>query len=105
MRKDLIFTILAASYILIQSNQAIAEINIFEGIEMATLEINGENITFPIGDTTRKNDIYYLKKALKGDQDAMDMFLGGSNERWFFVGIETPLWLRVDKSGAKVIKP
>ena len=102
MRNALIFTALASAFLVSVAN---AEVNIFEGIEMATIEVSGKEYTFPVGDIDRKNDIYYLKKGLAGDKAALEMFLGGAKEKWFYIGIDTPLWLKVTKDKAEVIKP
>lgn len=89
----------------IVSQNSFAEVNVFENIDMATITVNGEEVTFPVGDLDRKSDIYFLKKALLGDVEALEVFLGGKEEKWFFIGIETSRWLYVNKNGFKVVNP
>jgi len=98
----LILTILVGVFTATPSN---AEINIFEGIEFSEIEVGGESVRFPVGNTERKQDIYFLKLALNGDKTAREMFLGGKKERWFFIGTETPLWLKVTEFDEEIIKP
>ena len=102
----LIFTALASVSTLSHAREGYDP---FDGVEHATITVNGEDIRFPIGldesGQSRKMDVYILKKALGGDKDAMDMFMDGKEERWFFIGRETPLWLRVTKEGCKIVKP
>jgi hypothetical protein len=74
-------------------------------VDYATIEVNGETIEFPIGNPGRTNDVYYLKKALNGDKEAREVFLGGASSKWFYIGEYEPLWLYVDKVGEKVVKP
>jgi hypothetical protein len=79
-----------------------------DGVQQATIQIHGKLYTFPIGSDEsgrdRSNDVYYLKKAMKGDEDAMDIFLGGRSERLFFIGRENPLWLKVSRSNIEVVE-
>lgn len=83
-----------------------AVIGAFDGIEMATVSVNGEDVTFPLGNTERKQDAYYLKKAVKGDQEALEIFLGGQDERHFYIGLESPRWLIVRKdSTMEIVTP
>ena len=82
---------------------AFAAIDPFDGMEMATIEVDGQSVTFPVGNDERKNQIYYLKKAIKGDKEAREVFMGGSDEKWFFIGRELPLWLKVTATDMEVI--
>ena len=82
-----------------------AEYNPWEGVEMATIKVNGDAYEFPVGGRERKDDIYYLKKGMNGDKEAMDMFLQGKDERMFFIGKDYPLWLKVTMDKMEVIKP
>lgn len=76
-----------------------------EGVEKATLNINGQDYTFPVGDVDRKTDIYYLKLALKGDEVAKEMFMKGKDEQMFYIGDDYPLWLKVKENSMEVITP
>lgn len=74
-----------------------------DGVEYAELSIGGQAIEFPIGNDERKADIYYLKKALNGDNEAREIFLGGGDERLFFVGDDTPRWLKITKTSEELL--
>lgn len=76
--------------------------NALEGVEKATVLINGEPITIVVGNKDRRDDIYYLKKALKGDVEAREIFLQGKEERILFVGEDSPLWLRVTMNNEEI---
>jgi len=76
-----------------------------EGVEYAKVKVEGKVYDFPIGNKERKQDVYYLLKAMNGDKEAREVFLGGEKERYFFIGDETPLWLVVDTKSEKVIDP
>ena len=79
--------------------------NVFDDVEKATLTIHGKEITFPIGNVERKQDVYLLKRALAGDNEAREMFLGGNKDKWFFVGTESPVWLKVSLTGEEIVIP
>ena len=68
-------------------------------VKKAELEINGKMYAFPVGVKEREMDVFWLKKAVGGDKDALEMFLGGQDERLFFIGDDEVRWLRVDKNG------
>ena len=68
-------------------------------VKKAELEINGQVYVFPVGVKEREMDVFWLKKAVGGDKDALEMFLGGMDERLFYVGDDTPVWLRVKNDG------
>ena len=72
---------------------------------MATIEVQGEKITFPVGDNDRRQRIYFLKNGLNNDKEAMEMFMGGKLEEWFFVGVEKPVWLHILNGKAEIIRP
>lgn len=76
-----------------------------EGVEKATLLIDGVEYTFPIGGPDREMDIFWLKKALKGDEDALDMFMGKHPDGYFWIGDDFPVWLRVVDGKFTVEKP
>lgn len=73
--------------------------------EHVEIKVNGVTYSIPIGNEKRRNEIYYLKKALAGDKDACEMFLAGQKERWYGIGDEEVLWLRVTENSEEVIKP
>ena len=98
--------LLILSILIASSGSALAEISAFSGVDIQKILINGEVYEVPVGNEQRKNDIYYLKKAINGDKEALEIFLGGFSTRLFFIGKETPLWLRVDdKFNFEIIKP
>lgn len=77
----------------------------FEGIDFVDIVIKDTHYSVPVGNLDRKNEIYYIKKALEGDKVAREIFLGGQKERLFFIGIETPLWLKITENSQEVVKP
>ena len=81
-------------------------IEAFDGIHMQDIVVDGKIYQVPLGNEERRSDVYYLKKALKGDSEALSIFLGGASERLFYIGQYEPLWLKVDSNGDfKVIDP
>lgn len=86
------------------STNAFSAIDPFEGIDMAKVTINGKEYTFPVGDTERQNKIYYLKKGLNGDKEAMQMFMGDEKEAWFFIGTYYPIWLHIKDGKMEVLE-
>lgn len=98
-------TILSLTVILSSPAKADIRTNPFEGVEMATINLNGKEIEFPVGDKDRRDKIYYLKKAMNGDKEAREVFMEGKKEMWFFVGKENPLWLKVTSDKVELIDP
>lgn len=88
---------------LISSSVSFAENS--DGIEFTTIGVNGTTYNVPIGNKERQSDLYLLKKALKGDKDAREVFLGGSPKKDFYIGFETPLWLTVTTDSEYVTSP
>jgi hypothetical protein len=83
---------------------ALAQVEAFSGIQMQKITVQGKSYEVPVGNEQRKNDLYYLKKAMKHDQEALEIFLGGEKERLFYIGKEEPVWLSVDdKFNFKII--
>jgi len=100
----ILVTIIVVSIVLISNSFAY---DYFEGVEMATLEINGETFETPLknGSDDRTQKFYMIKLALKGDEVARDVLLGGKDELWTFIGKDKAVWLRMDKTSFEVIKP
>ena len=103
MKSVLIFTVLVSVLSATPSNAY----DYFAGVDMSTLEINGETYEFPTkdGQNDRRSQVYFIKLALKGDETARETLLGGQDEMWFFIGKEKPIWLKIDKTSFEVIKP
>ena len=81
-------------------------IETFSGVDMQKVTIQGRVYEVPVGNEQRKNDIYYLKKAMNGDKEALEIFLGGSEQRIFYIGQHSPLWLTADINGNfEVLEP
>ena len=80
---------------LLISNTAYARI---EGVEYTFLEVNGITYDLPIGNPDQKNELFYIKKALKGDKDALDILIGKEEEGVFWIGDESPRWLRLSRT-------
>lgn len=68
------------------------------------LEINGQKISFPIGNNERQHEYYFLKLATEGDKAALKVFLGGEKEKWFYIGEYDALWLVVYEDGRMELK-
>ena len=100
IKNNFIFVILIS---LILSSNVLA-VEGLTGVATAEINVNGKTYIFPVGNNDRKADVYYLKKALKGDKEALEVFLGDQESRIFYVGSETPLWLLVSKDGTFEIK-
>lgn len=98
MRKSL----LVAAFLLTAASISNAQI---QGVEYASIHVDGKDYTFPIGNNERKNDVYYLKKALDGDKHAREIFMGESETKWFFIGENSPLWLKMTKFDEEVVVP
>lgn len=77
----------------------------FWGVEKAELQFDGKTYVFPVGTLDRKQEIYLINKAMLGDEIALDMLLGTSEEKWFFIGMEKPLWLHITRNGMKIVEP
>ena len=56
------------------------------GVQYTTITVNGKNYDVPIANLEYKNDLYFLKKALNGDKEALELFIGGGEKRSFFIG-------------------
>jgi hypothetical protein len=70
-----------------------------EGVQYTTLTINDASYEVPLANDEYKKDLYWLKKAIKGDKEALEIFLGNDDERIFFIGDTSPRWLIVQKNG------
>lgn len=75
------------------------------GVEMVDITVNGETVSVPIGNNQRRGEIYLLKKALKGDKDAREVFMGGENPKFYYIGADSPLWLKMDSDSEEIVKP
>jgi len=47
-----------------------------EGVDYAELEVGGQVYDCPIGNKERRSDMYFIKKAIKGDMEALEVILG-----------------------------
>lgn len=84
-------------------NTGFAFTKIHPDVEYATVKIHGKDISFPIGNDQRKNDVYYLKRLLHGDRDAREIFLGGEKVRYFPIGDTFARWVKVTNHTEEVI--
>lgn len=71
----------------------------FIGVDYTKLTVNGVTYDVPIGNPDRKQELYLLKKALKGDTDSLEMFLGGEPQRFYMIGDTKMTWLLARKDG------
>ena len=82
----------------------------FAGIESVDLEIGGKHYLVPVvpeagkGYAMSKNDAYYFKKMIRGDEEAREVLMGNLDEKWFFIGRETPVWLKITKYTEEVFE-
>ena len=91
-----------ASFLLLLSSVAYAG-NIAY-VEYATLEINGKQYEVPLANNQYKNDVYFLKRALNGDEEAREILLANKDEKLFYIGDTSPLWLRITKDKFEVLE-
>lgn len=89
----------AASLLTLVSISSSYAVEAFEGIDIQKIVVSGQVYEVPVGNRDRKDDIYYIKKAMKGDREALEMFLGGNDSRIFYIGKESPVWLYADING------
>lgn len=76
----------------------------WSGVDFVQLHVDGYDIDVPVGNIERKNELYYIKKALAGDKTALEIVLADKDEKWFFVGITQPLWLHITKDGFHLVQ-
>lgn len=74
------------------------------GINYTALEVNGKTYDVPMANPEYVQELYYLKRAMKGDKDALDLFLRGGKERWIPIGDIKPVWLKVTSDGIFEVK-
>ena len=74
-----------------------------EGVEYTTIEVNGESYDIPLANKDYEHDIYMLKKALRKDKEALEIFVGNNDHKDFFIGDENPRWIRVYKDGDAIV--
>ena len=76
-----------------------------DGIPYVEIEVKGETYEVPVINAEAKNELYYLKKALGGDKMARQIFLGGKDERTYFLGDgDFYGWLRLTADDEWVVK-
>src|SRR3990167_7706403 len=98
--------IFLVSFILITASFFIEEAHAkIEGVSYGELNVNGKVYQFPLGNSKRESEFYYLKKGLLGDNLALEIFLGGEDEKWWYIGEDVALWLKVTKNGAEIHDP
>ena len=75
-----------------------------DGVDYTEFEIHGVKYHVPIPNKETKQDFYYLHKALKGDEDARELMLGGFERKYFFIGdVGINRWLLLTKDDVRVI--
>lgn len=91
----LIISLLAASI----SN---AEAKI-EGVSYTEIQVGGRVYEIPLGNKSFEQDIYWVKKAIKGDEEAREILLGGQDKRQIYIGDDTGVrWLTITKTSEYV---
>lgn len=74
----------------------------FDGVERVRITVGSKDYLVPVGNNDRRNDLFYIKKALNGDKEAREVFLAGEDERAFFIGDYKPSWLVISKTGESI---
>ena len=76
------------------------------GIEYTTLNIGGTEVECPVGNVTRKNELYMIKRALAGDEIAREMVMDGKDEILYYCGDdEQKTWVHITPVTAFTSKP
>lgn len=66
-------------------------------------EVQGKSYSVPIPNTETRNTFYYVKKALKGDIEAREFVLGGSEKKVIFIGdLGVVRWLTITKDSESI---
>ena len=73
-----------------------------DNVRKATLMINGNSYTFPIGNKEREMDVYWIRKYSEGDKTALDMILAGEEQKVMYIGDDYPCWLTIKKDGMEI---
>ena len=89
---------LILSFLIIASTASLAYARI-EGVEYTFIDVGDKRYELPIGNPEHKTEIYHIKKALKGDEDSMDILIGTQQEGMFWIGDEHPRWLKLKRDG------
>ena len=76
----------------------------FEGVKYTTINVNGVEYEVPQANKEYTSELFYLKKALRGDKEALEIFLGGNNPRIFFIGDDYARWLYLYADGRAYVK-
>lgn len=77
-----------------------------EHINYIELEVNGVKYEVPDANKEYRQEIYYLKKALGGDREAIEVLVGTKEYATLWIGDLEPRWLRLYRDGrAEVINP
>src|SRR3990167_4825126 len=69
------------------------------GLNYLTIEIGGITYEVPDANQEYRQRIYYLKKAIGGDRDAVDILVGNRDYEFVYIGDSTPRWAKVTKDG------
>lgn len=74
-----------------------------EGVEYVTFSVGGVSYDVPLGNETRRQEAYFVKKALGGDEEARWLLLGNNETFVWFIGDDEGVrWLHMNKTDAWV---
>ena len=77
-----------------------------EGIDYVDVEVKGVKYPCPVGNTTRSNELYMIKRALAGDAIAREMALGGREQLDYYCGDDVRhTWIHLNLTDEWVTQP
>lgn len=76
-----------------------------EGADYVNFRIKDKDYSAPIPNKATREDFRYLKMALKGDEIAREMLLGGKKEKFIYIGdVNVVRWVRLTETDIEVIE-
>ena len=70
-----------------------------EGVQYINLKVNGKVYDVPVGNKEQSQELYFIKKALNGDKEALEILIGDQEKSIIWIGDEKPRWLILHKEG------
>lgn len=92
-----------AGLMLIGNTLFISNADAVDLVRKASIEVNGKEYSFPVGNGERPNEVYLLKKAIRGDKEALEMIMQGKDEQFFYIGDDHPRWLVIKQDQNRVL--
>jgi len=92
--------------LIMTAHTAVAEEGKLGGVPYVSLTVNGEQHEIPVINDTKRQTLYYLKRAIEhNDVVAREMILAGEDSQVIYIGNLAPKWLEVTPSSQRVIEP